>query len=316
MKALGGYFELELNQGQEYHNGAIKLNLARKAFEYVLKAKNLSKVYIPYYTCDVMLEPFSKINMPYEFYPIDENLEPVFNFFKLKDSEYFLYTNYFGLKDKFIGHLTGKNKNIIIDNAQAFFSKPLPGVDTLYSARKFFGVSDGAYLYTDAISDEKLETDDSSDRFGHLIGRIEKSAETSYKQFIENDNSLCGQPIRQMSKITHLILQSINYAHIAQARQRNFQYLHERLIGKNQFNLDFNSECVPLVYPFLSKKEGLREYLILNKVYVPRYWPNVLKWCDSSSLEYKLASNMIFLPIDQRIDENNLNYMLRLITST
>ena len=33
------------------------------------------KVYIPYYTCDVLLEPFRKLGVAYEYYQINANLE-------------------------------------------------------------------------------------------------------------------------------------------------------------------------------------------------------------------------------------------------
>ena len=36
MEAIGGYFELELQQGEEYHKDALRLNTARNCFEYIL----------------------------------------------------------------------------------------------------------------------------------------------------------------------------------------------------------------------------------------------------------------------------------------
>ncbi len=61
----------------------------------------------------------------------------------------FLCTNYFGIKDEFITSLSKQVSNLIVDNAQSFFSNPIENIDTFYSPRKFFGVSDGAYLYCD-----------------------------------------------------------------------------------------------------------------------------------------------------------------------
>ena len=147
MIPIGGYFELELRKGEEYHNHAIRLNTGRNALELILKTKKYSKVFIPYFTCDTVLEPFNKLGIDYEFYSINKKLEPVFNYQKIQADMGFLYTNYFGIKDDFISIIAKKLKNLIIDNAQSFFSKPLEGIDTFYSARKFFGVPDGAYLY-------------------------------------------------------------------------------------------------------------------------------------------------------------------------
>ena len=75
MNAIGGYFELELAKGEEYHKDAIRLNTGRNAFEYILRAKAYKKVYLPFYTCDVMLEPIKKLNIKYEFYSIRNNFE-------------------------------------------------------------------------------------------------------------------------------------------------------------------------------------------------------------------------------------------------
>lgn len=313
MNPIGGYFELELNQGKEYHADAIKLNLGHTAFEYVLRAKNVKRVFIPYYTCEVMLEPLKRTGMTYEFYHIDNKLEPIFDYNSLNFSDYFLYTNYFGIKDKFIDRLSNIIKNLIIDNSQAFFSMPRKGVDTFYSPRKFFGVPDGGYLYTDKILDQELEIDNSSDRFGHLIGRIENGAEESYLEFKESDHKLFNQPIKQMSRITQRLLQSINYSQITEIRRRNFQYLHEDLASKNLLNFDLNSEFVPMVYPYWTNEEGLRNLLIENKIYVAQYWPNVLKWVNLGSNEFKLVSNIVHLPLDQRYNFDNLENIINII---
>ena len=67
-------------------------------------------------------------------------------------------------------------KQLIVDNTQAFcFSDR--GVDTFYSARKFFGVPDGAYLYTDKFLNVELEQDVSCQRCEHLLRRIDEGAE-------------------------------------------------------------------------------------------------------------------------------------------
>ena len=63
---IGGYFELELPHGQEFHSKAIALNSGRFCFEYLLKCRKSKKVYIPYYTCDSVIEPVIKLGIDYE----------------------------------------------------------------------------------------------------------------------------------------------------------------------------------------------------------------------------------------------------------
>ena len=141
MKPIGGFFELESYHGKEYYPELIKLNTARNCFEYILRTKQYKKVYLPRYTCDVMLEPINKLGIGYEFYSINESFDPIFDQ-KVSDDECFVYNNYFGLKNKTVERLAGKINNLVVDNAQAFFSRPLENVDTIYSIRKFFGVPD------------------------------------------------------------------------------------------------------------------------------------------------------------------------------
>jgi hypothetical protein len=77
MQPIGGYFGLEIPQGEEYHKHAIKLNTGRNCLEYILKARGYKKVYLPYYTCEVVLEPFKKLGVDYEFYHIGVDLRYV-----------------------------------------------------------------------------------------------------------------------------------------------------------------------------------------------------------------------------------------------
>ena len=62
-----------------------------------------------------MLKPINKLNLQYEYYHIEEKLEPKFNFSLLQENEAFFYTNYFGLKDEYINKLPHKH-SIVIDN--------------------------------------------------------------------------------------------------------------------------------------------------------------------------------------------------------
>ncbi|MFN5704969.1 MAG: hypothetical protein ACK45U_03865, partial [bacterium] len=80
MNEIGGYFELELNRKSEYHPEAIKLNTGRNALEYILRVRNYKKVYLPLYTCDAVLQPLKKLKIEFEFYNIDLQLNPVFDF--------------------------------------------------------------------------------------------------------------------------------------------------------------------------------------------------------------------------------------------
>ena len=296
--AIGGYFELELRKGEHYHKDALRLNTARNCFEYILRARKYTKVYIPYYTCEVMLEPLKKCKVDYVFYHINEQLEPIEETYQLQPTEAFLYTNYYGLKQRCVERLAEQyGKQLIVDNAQAFFAEPLEGIDTFYSARKFFGVADGAYLYTDAQLDMELEQDQSYQRMSHLLMRADIGAEAGYSEFRKNDDSLINNPMRLMSNLTEKILCSIDYESAKQLRRSNYMQLDEQLSVKNGIHLTLDEDAVPMVYPYLTNDDNLRQRLIANRIYVATYWPNVEG--NLKNYEARLKENLIPLPISQ-----------------
>ena len=310
MEPIGGYFSLELPLREEYHKDAIRLNTGRNCLEYILRARGYKKVYIPYYTCDVVLEPFKKLGIPYEYYHIDIHFE-VRDRFNLKDGEALLYTNYYGLKQRYVELLAAKvGSKLIVDNTQAFYAKPIAGIDTFYTCRKFFGVPDGAYLYTDKLLDEELEQDLSYERMRSLTKRIDISPEAGYQDFHNTSKSLVGQPIKQMSKLTRRMMQGIDYETVAKCRRTNYQLLHDALGKENNLELPLEDDAVPMVYPYLVPVKGLRERLIENKIFVARYWPNVLEWANEGDIEYQLALQTQHLPIDQRCDEEDIKRII------
>lgn len=313
MKSIGGYFELELPQGAEYHSQAIALNTGRNALEYILRVRGYKRVYLPYYSCEVLLEPFKKLGVDYTFYHINVNLEADLQP-SLNPDEAILYINYFGLKQDHVKALAQRyGKQLIVDNTQAFYARPIDGIDTFYSCRKFFGVSDGAYLYCDHELDADIEQDQSWERMTHLLKRIDVSAEAAYADFREQSEMLKNNPIRTMSNLTHRIMASIDYDGVAERRRQNYQLLDEAIGNKNGIALPLSADAVPMVYPFLTTDKQLRLRLIDNKVYVATYWPNVSGWVNTDSTEYTLTTQLLPLPIDQRYGEGDLRRIIELL---
>ncbi len=308
MEAIGGFFELELRKGKEYHPNAMKLNTGRNAIEYVLKHRGYSRGFIPYYSCDSILEPFKKLGIPYDFYHIGEDLLPAISPDCVSKETCILIINYFGLLGKQIEGIAYSYPNVIVDNSQAFFAPPLEGIDTVYSPRKFFGVPDGAYLYTDLPEDPNLERDISFTRCEHLLKRIDLSPEEGYSDFRKAQQTLSYQPIKKMSKLTETMLSSINYDYSKKRREESFLFLHNKLKNKNYFSIIFdkNNISCAMVYPFLNYRFSLRENLIQNKIYVATYWHEVVSRIDKGSFEFSMAKSLLPLPIDQRYSSANL----------
>lgn len=310
MLPIGGYFSLELPKHEEYHANAIKLNTGRNCLEYILRCKKYSKVYIPYYNCAVTLEPFQKLGVTYSFYHINYDLE-IAEEITLHKNEAILYINYFGLKERYTRQLSEVYGNrLIVDNTQAFYSAPIPGIDTFYTCRKFFGVPDGAYLYTDIKADFEILQDYSYDRMSFLLKRIDISPEAGYADFREESNGLVMQPIKYMSNLTKTILQSIDYKSVALKRRANYIKLEKGLSDHNRFSFILEDTAVPLIYPFLSHSTSLRNSFINEKIFVAQYWPNVINWTSCESTEYNITQHLSPLPLDQRYTEKDMESII------
>lgn len=308
-KAIGGYFELELPKYPEFHADAIALNSGRYCLEYILRCRKYSMIYVPYFTCGSAIEPIIKLGIRYKFYHIDKNYHIVDNL-ELADEEALLYTNYWGLHNNYCEHLASKyGDKLILDYTQAFFSKPIIGIDTFYSCRKFFGVPDGGYLYTDASCELNLEQDESYQRMDSLTKRIDLSPEAGYDDFHKTGTLLRNSTILRMSKLTKRLMQSIDYKSAAQKRIDNYNTLCSRLGGKTP-----RPDEVPMVFPYTSEVgQELRKHLICNRVFVAKYWPNVDIWAESDSEECWLANHILPLPIDQRYGINEMQLIIDLI---
>lgn len=313
MEAIGGYFSLESRSGEHFHTGAIRLNLARCAFLYVLLARRFKKVYVPYYTCKVVLQQLHNADVDYEYYHINENFEPI-SIPQLKEREAFLYTNYFGLKQDFVKSLACRyGERLIVDNAQAFYAEPVAGIDTFYSTRKFFGVADGAYLYTEHTLNQTIEQDVSFGRMSHLLKRVDLGAEAGYQEFKINEEEIDDEPLKQMSKLTECMLLGIDYDSVAERRRVNYQILEEKLGASNLLGLEMDDSSVPMVYPYLPQSGGMRGKLIANKIFVAQYWDSVIRENEASEWEHNAAKNICFLPIDQRYRQKDMERIISVI---
>ena len=156
MKEIGGYLGLDNFVSNEYHHDLISLNTGANALLYLIKAKKIKKLYIPYYLCNSISDMLKKNKFDFDYYNISDEFYPIFDK-EIDKDEYLYIVNYYGqLSDEKILFIKNKYNRIILDNTHAFFQKPIDGIDTIYSCRKFFGVPDGAYLSTNAILEEKL----------------------------------------------------------------------------------------------------------------------------------------------------------------
>lgn len=317
MDAIGGYFEIaDMAEGIFPHRNAVLVNTGRNALEYILRSlPDVRKIWLPYYTCGVVLEPLKKLGLKYEFYHIGKNFEleeeP-----QLAEGEYIIANNYYGIKDAYVKVLAEKyGDKLIVDCAQAFFADPVPGVKTFYSCRKYVGVADGGAAYGIAPSAlEQLAEDDSALHNSHLFIRKEEGAEAGFQDYRENEKKLDWRPVMRMSSFTQDVLNHIDYDSVISRRRANFAFLKDALGSMSGLEMpDMSTFVCPMVYPFVCREDrDLRTELIQSRVYVARYWPDVLE-CPGFETETWLAEKVIPLPIDQRYGEEEMEKIVKII---
>ena len=312
MKEYGGYIELETFHGEIFHEGAIALNCGRGALEYLCEAKSIKKLYLPRFLCASVPNLCKRISVKFEYYSINKNFEPIFQQ-ELNDGEWIYIVNFYGqLRNEYLAVWKRKYNRIIVDNAQSYYQMPVPGVDTLYTCRKYFGVADGAFLYTDTHLERELPLDESFERMHFLLGRYERSANEFYGEYVANNKLFATEQVKKMSRLTENLLRGIDDRAVAQKRQENFDYLNAALENINELNPEsvYGAFMYPLLVP---NGVVIRKKLQKEKIYIPTLWPNVLEECEKDSLEYRYAADILPIPVDQRYGTNDMEYLVEAI---
>ncbi len=307
MKEIGGYIEFERYYRPMLHDDGIKLNCGRNALAYLLEAYAIKKIAMPKFMCDSCEGVLKAHHVDVSYYSIGYDFRP--KGIALEDGKWLYVVNFYGqLTNEYLLKLKAQYTHLIIDNAQAYFSEPLKGTPTLYTCRKFFGVPDGAILYSDKVLEVK-EQDESFERMHFLLGRFERPASEFYSEYVSNNHLFSDVPIKSMSKLTENLLRGIDYDRVCAARTNNFLYLHNRLKGVNK--LELITPIGPFMYPlYIENGAEIRKKLQREKIYIPTLWPAVFNLCQESDVEYDMAKNILPIPVDQRYGSEDMNYII------
>ena len=147
MKEIGGYIEFDTYRLPMLHEGALALTCGRNCLAYLLQRKNIKKLRIPYLICDSIINVCKREGTVCAFYSIGMDLKPAE--LTLGEDEWLYLVNFYGqLSNDDIRYYVEKYGRVIVDQAHGYFEEAIPNVDTLYTCRKWFGVADGAFLYT------------------------------------------------------------------------------------------------------------------------------------------------------------------------
>lgn len=189
--------------------------------------------------CQSVYSVCKACNVTVETYSIGFDFLPLWNF-KVKEGQWLYLCDYYGqLSDECVTKaLDVSSGRLIIDEAQNYFARPRQGIDTLYTCRKFFGVSDGGFLYTNSKIERELPIDRSMDRLGFVLGRFEIGSEEYLPQAQHNNAALGECGLRSMSALTKNLLRGIDYEAAITSRNANYSHMELALSDKNSLRLN------------------------------------------------------------------------------
>ncbi|MFJ4133622.1 hypothetical protein [Pseudomonas cyclaminis] len=317
---VGGYFELELPRRFALpYSGPFSYyyQSARAAFRALISAAKPTRVWLPTYICESMISSVVDNGSALAFYDQSDFL--AIGAFNPSVNDIIVIVNYFGLHDHEVNQLLSRlnRSQVVVDNSQAFFSKPFDCLGTLYSPRKFFGVPDGGILHTRLkMSPEVLTSQsdiDSLNRSLYLTKRLGLGAEAGYADYQAAESTLeCTKP-QSMSNFTRKILSSVDMETIATLRRRNYSFLSDNIAVFNKKHIALSSDAVPLCYPFTTDNKAIRGELIKRKIFLATYWPDVRSRVSIDSVEMSFVENTLPIPIDQRNSLDTLEWVVSVL---
>tara|TARA_B110000977_G_scaffold193413_1_gene268369 strand:- start:49 stop:954 length:906 start_codon:yes stop_codon:yes gene_type:complete len=295
MKQFGGYINKNFLRKKKINNKFFTVN-GRSSFEIILRILQPKKIYLPFYICKEIIDILKKNKIDFEFYEIDRSLN-IKKKIKTKKNENVLVVNYFGLSN------IKRDKNNIYDFSLALFNlknEISPGFNSL---RKFINTGYGSFLNIDKINNDYLQKKPPRN--------VLKSAKT-FKQFQLNEKKQKIDRNIYLSKYLNENILTTDFVKIKKRRATNYKIYHKYLNKINILKLPTNSKG-PLYYPLLVNNGcDVIKRLKKIKIYTPVLWSHILKNKEPKyNLEKNLSKNCIFLPLDQRYQKKNIEYIIK-----
>ena len=310
----GGYLPLELNSGTEmferYSKYLKRFNSVKASFQYIIEQEKPLKIMIPYYYCPSTTEALKQSGVDISFYHISSDLCPE----KIPDEKenLILLVDYFGVKTEDISRIAKQYEKaaVIIDYAHSFFAEPIfqKNIYNVYSARKFLGVPDGSYVVAEGISISTPELANSCAYAGYLLKAYECGVNAAYHEKKAADQIIAEQ-YTGMSKLTVGLLKNVDYENVKNRRIKNYRVLHQELGNINELLIP--QECPAYQYPLLISDHGekIKSELVKKKIFVSTLWKGKELLEKGNEFEINMSDNAVFLPIDQRYDEEDMRFL-------
>jgi hypothetical protein len=351
MNRIGGEFEISLDDlmfpsitSEVFNNtmpNCVYLDTGRSSLyislQSILKLKGKKIAWLPIYTCNSVIYTFQLCGFEIRFYSMGTDLQSPSGLPNRLDGETFLLIHYFGKRNEAIfTWLSEKKKDnsffIIEDCVQALLTEGVGewGDFSINSYRKFLPLPDGSMLcsnYPIDMTNIKQPDEEFISRktVGKLLRQYSANDEMFIRLFAEAERRIDSNIIpRKMSWISKYLFVRMDLQVITQKRRHNWLILKNILETINLkeyihslFNIIDDGE-VPLGFPIIIKngdRDKLRQYLATKNIFCPIHWPLIPKFYNNAYIEpeIKLSESILTLPIDQRIDQKSIEYMVEQI---
>ncbi|MDB4693862.1 hypothetical protein OAF30_00360 [Flavobacteriales bacterium] len=141
----GGFIGFEDDAPLSIHSNTLRINAARFSLDLVKAEYNPRRIHVPAYCCHSIKHSLSRLSIEMVEYELLEAFS-IKDVDKIPRDEWVLLLNYWGLFEHKIEFYCKRFPKVIIDNTQAFFAPLTKDQIAFNSARRFFGVPNGAFV--------------------------------------------------------------------------------------------------------------------------------------------------------------------------
>lgn len=316
-KEFGGCLPREKyikHKQEKLPDNTLFLNTGRSAIYAALLLSKKNKILLPYYTCPTISDYLVNKGIEVREYNIDNKFMPMVD--KVEEDELILCTDYYGCIDKTIIDRCVREfgKRMIMDKCQSFIDSPVDCLYTIYSPRKFLGVSCGGLLVSNSIINQSVidswEKDNSSEEFLDICEKNGSNA--AYELYCLNEEGFR----KNHRKAPIAVIEVIKYADYREIRNKR-KHMFDRLLNafgeSKELLLDYNRSETAYVFPMWSEDIDLKKKLIANSIYCSTWWRRVLEREETTEFEKGLVEHLVPIPIDHRYSDDDISYLIETI---
>jgi len=325
MRVMGGIFGLEdaappRGGTSVLEDGDLLLVNARSGLFVLAQHLRPSRVWLPAFLCESMIQAVLRLGTALSFYPIDEAFSPSLMGWldRVRRGDLVVVVDYFGFvpDEEAASRIRERGAWILEDATQALLSRKAGSLGdfVILSPRKFAGLPDGGILRTRTATSPAVRLEAPPPDWW----RITHAACAQRQEFDRNGGERRWLDLSQtaekdqplgayaMSDLALRIARSVDWDFVARKRIDNYRVLAERLTAHAVFpHLDDGT--VPLGFTVrIRNRDAVRACLFANEIYPSWLWPLDGRVPREFALSHRLSAEVMTLHCDQRLDEEDM----------